>query len=289
MADDPTMPRPVQAPPPPPPPPPPTRGSGATRPSPTVRATWLAAGSALAILGLIISTLQVVGQIAHEEHEESVRFNDPAISVLDVSTDGGTVEVIGADVADLRIEARVSDGLIETAFTSEVVGDRLHVRVRCRGVIVNEWCRAKLRIVVPRDLEVKVRSASDSVTLRSLDGRVDAETGDGTVEAESLGGATRLRSANGSVRGSRLRTSSVQADSDNGSVRLELAVTPLSVIAHSDNGSVDVAVPRGDESYAVDAGSGNGSTDTLVRTDPASQRRIVASTSNGNITVRYVE
>ena len=136
----------------------------------------------------------------------------------------------------------MSDGLIETAFTSEVVGDRLQVRVRCRGVIVNEWCRAKLRIVVPSDLEVKIRSASDSETLRSLDGRVDAETGDGTVEAESLGGATRLRSANGSVRGSRLRTSSVQADSDNGSVRLELAVTPLSVIAHSDNGSVDVAV-----------------------------------------------
>jgi hypothetical protein len=250
---------------------------------------WLAVGSLAAVVGLLYSTFQVVGVLAHEEHDETVRIADPAVTVLDVASQGGSIEVIGADVDAVRIDARVSDGLVATQFTQDVVGDRLQVRVRCRMVIENQWCRADLRIVIPRNLEVKVRSMDDSVSLRGLTGRVDAESGNGTVEGESLAGATRLHSENGSVRASRLRTESIQADSNNGSVRIEFATAPLSAIARSDNGSVDVAVPRGEEGYAVDISSGNGSTDNLVKSDPESERRIVAHSNNGSVTVRYLD
>src|SRR5690606_4194406 len=152
---------------------------------------WLALGSVAAVLGLLFATLQVVERIAHEEHDESIVIDDPAVAVLDVSTQGGRVEIIGADVDDVRIDARVSDGLLDTRYTHEVVGDQLQVRVRCRGPI-SQWCRADLRIVVPRDLEVKVRSTDDSMALRSLDGRVDAFSSNGSVEAEALAGPARL-------------------------------------------------------------------------------------------------
>jgi hypothetical protein len=257
--------------------------------SPTVKAAWLAFGSLAAVVGLLYSTFQVVSVVAHHEYQTSVRVSDPAVAVLDVATDGGSVEVIGADVDDVRIEARVSDGMVATRFTHDVVGDQLQVRVRCRLMVENYWCRADLRIVVPKGLEVTVRSADDSVSLRGLTGRVDAESGNGTVEAESLSGDTQLHSDNGSVRTSRMRAERLQADSGNGSVRLEFATAPRSVIARSRNGSVDVAVPRGDERYAVDARSSNGSTDTLVKADPDSERRIVASSSNGSVTVRYLD
>jgi DUF4097 and DUF4098 domain-containing protein YvlB len=127
------------------------------------------------------------------------------------------------------------------------------------------------------------------VALRGITGRVDAESTDGSVEGESLSGPTRLHSSNGSVRASRLRTESLQADSSNGSVRVEFATPPLSAIASSDNGDVDVAVPPGEEAYAVDVDSGNGSTRNLVRSDPESERRIVATTDNGSVTVRYLD
>jgi hypothetical protein len=254
-----------------------------------VKAAWLAVGSLAAVVGLLYSTFQVVSLIAHEEYDTTARIADPAVAVLDVSSQGGSVEVVGADVDDVRIEAHVSDGMVATQFTHDVVGDRLQVRVRCRMLVENQWCSADLRIVIPRDLEVKVRSADDSVTVRGLAGRVDAESGNGTVEGEALSGATRLHSDNGSVRASRLRTESIQADSSNGSVRLEFGTAPLSAIARSDNGSVEVAVPRGDEGYAVDIHSGNGSTDNLVRSDPESERRIVATSSNGSVTVRYLD
>jgi len=284
MSDDPTTPYPHL----PPPPPAPLRPAP-VRSSPTVNVAWLAVGSLAAVVGLLISTFQVVGVLAHEEYDRTVRIDDPAVSVLDVASDGGAIEIVGADVDGIRIDAHVSDGLVATRFTQDVVGDRLQVRVRCRAVIDNTWCRARLRIVIPHDLEVKVRSHDDTVTVRGVDGRVDAETSNGTVEAEALSGATRLRSDNGSVRATRLGTESIQAESSNGSVRLEFATAPLSAIAHSDNGSVDVALPRGDEGYAVDIHSSNGSTDNLVKADPDSERRIVATSSNGSVTVRYLD
>ncbi|WP_421118740.1 DUF4097 family beta strand repeat-containing protein [Aquihabitans daechungensis] len=273
----------------PPPPPPAAPGPAPIRTGPTLTTAWLAVGSLAAVVGLLFGTLQVVGLLAHEEHDETVRVDDPAVAVLDVASDGGAIEIVAGDVDAVLIYARVSDGLIGTDFTQEVVGDRLQVRVKCAGLIVNTWCSATLRIVVPRDFEVEVRSRHDRVTLRGLAGRVDAESGDGPVEAEALSGATRLHSDNGSVRASRLRTDSIQADSANGSVRLEFASAPLSAIARSDNGSVEVAVPRGDEGYAVDISSDNGSTDSLVKADPDSERRIVATSNNGSVTVRYLD
>jgi DUF4097 and DUF4098 domain-containing protein YvlB len=272
-----------------PPPPPAAPRPVPVRTSPTVNAAWLAVGSIAAVVGLLYSTFQVVGVIAHEERDETIRVSDPAVTVLDVRTQGGSVEVVGADVDDVRIDARVSDGLVATEFTHDVVGDQLQVRVRCRLVLENQWCRADLRIVIPRGLEVTVRSLDDPVTLRGLTGRVDAESGNGTVEGESLAGATRLHSDDAGVRATRLRTDSFQADSGNGSVRVEFATAPRSAIARSGNGSVEVAVPRGDEGYAVDISSANGSTDNLVVSDPESDRRIVATSTNGNVTVRYLD
>ena len=284
MSDDATTPYPMLPPPPPAAPLPTPIHTG-----PALTTAWLAVGSLAAVVGLLFGTLQVVGLLAHEEHDETVRIDDPAVAVLDVVSEGGTIEIVGGDVDVVHIDARVSDGLIGTNFTQEVVGDRLQVRVKCAGVLVNTWCAATLRIAVPRDIEVKVRANHDGVTLRGLTGRVDAESSDGSVEAEALSGATRLHSENGGVRASRLRTDSIQTDSANGSVRLEFAAAPLSAIAHSDNGSVEIAVPRGDEGYAVDINSDNGSTDNLVKADPDSERRIVVSSSNGSVTVRYLD
>lgn len=264
-------------------------GPTPVRTSPTLNMAWLAVGSLAAVFGLLFGTLQTVGLIAHEERTEQFTVSDPAVRVLDVGSDAGDIEIVGGDVSEVTITARVSDGLVATQFTHEVVGDRLQVRVRCKAIITGPWCRAGLRVMVPRDLEVKVRSNHDSVTVRGVIGRVDAESDDGSVEAEGLAGDVRLHSGNGSVRATRLRSDSVQADSDNGSVRLEFERPALSVIADSDNGSVEVAVPRTETGYAVDISSNEGSADNLVRTDSESNRRIVATSDNGSVTVRYLD
>jgi len=259
------------------------------RTSPSVNAAWLLAGSMLAVVALVFGTVQITGLIAHEEHVEQVTVNDLAVRVLDVRSDSGSVEVVGADVKAVHVTARVSDGMSATRFRHQVVGDRLELRVRCRAVITGPWCHANLRIVVPRNLEVQVHAADDRITVRGLSGRVDAESSNGAVEAEALSGDVQLRSSNGTVRGTRLTSASVQASAGNGSVHLEFERPPASVIARSDNGAVELAVPRGPTAYAVDVSTDNGSTDNQVRTDSTSTRRLVASSDNGSVTVRYLD
>jgi len=259
------------------------------RTSPSVNAAWLLVGSVIAVAALVFGIVQVTGLIAHEEHVEQATVHDPAVRVLDVSSDGGSVEIVGADVKAVHLTAHISDGLSPTQFRHHVVGDRLEVRVRCRAVITGPWCHANLRIVVPRDLEVRLRVADDRITVRGLSGRVDAQSDNGSVEAEALSGDALLHSSNGTVQGTRLRSASVDANTDNGSVHLEFERPPSSAVARSSNGSVEVVVPRGTEAYAVDVDSDNGSTDNLVRTDSTSRRRIVASSDNGSVTVRYLD
>ena len=259
------------------------------RTSPGANAAWLLLGSLIAVISLIFGTVQVTGLLAHEERTERVTIGDPGMRVLDVASDSGSIEIVGADVTSVHIRAHISDGMAATQFRHQVVGDRLEVRVRCRGPLSNPWCNARLRIVVPRGMEVRVRADDDHVTVRGLTGRVDAQSSNGTVEAEALSGQTLLHSSNGSVRASRMRSGSVEADTDNGSVHLEFERPPSSAVARSSNGSVEVAVPRGDEAYAVDVHSDNGGTDNLVRTDSTSPRRIVASSDNGSVIVRYLD
>ena len=259
------------------------------RTSPGVTTAWLAVGSIAAVLGLVFGVVQVVGVLAHEERTEVATISDPAVAVLDVASDVGRVEIIGANVTDVRITARVSDGMVATDFRYRVVGDRLEVRVRCNRLVGGPWCGAALRILVPRNLEVHAYSDSDQVIVRGISGRVDAASSDGSVEAEGLSGAAFLHSSNGSVRASRLRTNSIQANSDNGSVRLEFDRAAGSTIAKSANGNVEISVPRDGAGYAIDISSGNGSTDNQVQTDSTSARRVVASSENGNVTVRYLD
>ena len=89
---------------------------------------WLAVGSIAAVVTLFFGVVQVVGLLAHEERNEVVTIADPAVTVLDVASDVGRVEIIGANVTDIRISAHVSDGMVATNFRHRVVGDRLEVR-----------------------------------------------------------------------------------------------------------------------------------------------------------------
>ena len=256
-------------------------------PSTGAATAWRIGASVLAVAALAFGALHVVGLLAHEERTEAFVVDDPAVAELDVRSDGGHVEVVGDDVDEISVTARISDGLQPTGFSHRVVGDRLELEVTCRSGLANPWCRVGLTVVVPRDLELVV-STADGASVRDLDGAVEVHSDNGTIAAEGLRGAVRLSSDNGSVRGLALGSERIEASSSNGSVDLELATSPRSVTATSDNGSVEVALPRSDVFYAVDAASSNGSVDNQIRTDPAGTRRILARTDNGSVTLRYL-
>jgi hypothetical protein len=83
------------------------------------------------------------------------------------------------------------------------------------------------------------------------------------------------------------RSTTVDASSSGGGVRVELVVAPEEVDVEASGGGVTVVFPRTEDSYAVDAGASGGSTQVEVRTDPLADRRIRARSSGGGVTVRY--
>jgi DUF4097 and DUF4098 domain-containing protein YvlB len=246
---------------------------------------WLIAGSILTLGVLALFTVHVVSLLAHEVVTETKTVPAAGINLLDVRNADGRVEVVGGDVDEITVTAKVSHGLRPTRYRVAVEGDAVVVRSSCP--LLSTWCGVDQRIVIPSDLAVRASSSNGQVILEDLTGPVNASSNNGAVELTRLSGDLTLRSDNGRVDGKVLESKVVVARSANGFVRLQFAEPPTDVTATSSNGYVDVVLPDTEVAFKVVAESSNGGTDIGVRTDPSSDRTITATSANGHVEVRY--
>lgn len=253
--------------------------------SPTVRRAWLVGGSLLAAVGLVVGTARIVGALAHVEETEVATFPAAGVDVLDIRSPQGTIDVRGGDVDEITVTAEISHGLRPTGHTATVAGGVLRVRASCPLFVA--WCEVDYRVEVPAGVDVVASTDDGRLIVRDVTGDVRADGDNGSLELTRLAGDLDVTTGNGRVDATGLRSPSVRAGTENGSVRLEFAEPPAAVEATSRNGRVDVVVPDTPDAYRVDLGTHNGATDVGVRTDPSSDRSVVASTHNGDVTVRY--
>lgn len=251
-----------------------------------VRWAWIVLGSLFAVPLLLFGTFQVVSQLAHDEETVQLTFTEPGIQTLDIRVDAGEIRVIGTDEDTISVTARISNGLRATTHDERVEGDTLVLRSSCPGVFAN-FCSTDYTVRVPRHLTLIARGDNSRISVGDLTGGATITTDNGGVEALRIDGPLDLRSDNGTITADEIRSTDVQASSDNGSIRLTLVNPPERVQARSDNGSITIIVPDTDHTYATDLTTDNGNVNNHVRTDPASPRTITASSDNGSITVRY--
>lgn len=247
---------------------------------------WLLGGSALTVAALGGATFGAVNVMAHEEQTETATFDARGVELLRVDSDRGTVEVLGGDVDEITVTADVSHGLLRTDVRTRVEGDAVVVDVDCPAG-PHLWCSAHHRITVPSHLAVEVEAGHGRTLVRDVAGDVAVDGRSGRIELVRVGGDVEAETSNGRIAARGLRGDRLDARSENGSVRVAFAEAPTSVTARTGNGSVDVVVPEDDEAYRVEVESFVGGTDTAVRTDPASDRVVVALSRNGSVTVRY--
>jgi hypothetical protein len=264
--------------------PPPAKPVPGTGVPPTYH-LWLIAGSLLTLVALGWFTANFVSLLAHETVTEVTTVPAAGIRLLDVRDADGKVEVVGGQVDEITVTAKVSHGLRPTRYRVNVDDGVLVVRSSCP--FLSTWCGVDQRITVPADLPVQASSDEGQITLEDLSGPVTASCDNGALELTRLSGNLTVDSDNGRVDGSGLESQTVVARSDNGFVRLEFSEPPANVTASSSNGMVDVVIPDTPVAYRVVAESSNGETDVGVRTDPSSERTIVATSSNGHVKVRY--
>lgn len=230
------------------------------------RPAWRILASLVSIAAILWGGLSVVNLLAHQEHHFTRTFSG-SITSLAVSTDRGSVRVIGSDRDDVTVSSYLSDGLGGTEHTEHVRGRRLVLDASC-AFPVAYWCTASYTVRVPRNVRVVLWSGSGDVSVSGVRGAVD------------------LTSQHGDLNGVGLRARVVHADTDHGSVDLRFVDQPEQVLASTSHGDVTVTVPRGDAAYRVELSTAHGATSNELRTDPTSQRLVQLSTQHGDVTAR---
>lgn len=266
--------------------PPPRTAPRAPRRTPVaVRVLWKVFAGVLILATLVWGPYQVVTVLSHDERVETETFDAADITRLDVTGSSGSIDIEASERDTIEVRAEISDGLRATGESREVVGGVLQLHSTCPN-FGSDFCWVNYELRVPRGLALVIDSEDGSVSVSGSTAPLTLDADNGSIRLADVSGPLQVSTDNGSVEGTRLQSETVTADSDNGRVQLEFAAAPMTVVATSNNGRVEVVVPPDGTAYRVDARTDSGSETIDVPTDPTSTRTITLRTDNGSVTAR---
>ena len=199
------------------------------------------------------------------QHEETTttRHADSITAVI-VDSDSGDVEVAPGPTKVVRTERWT---LSRQTVTETVSKGVLTIKARCPQPVVSvNSCSTRFVITAPRAVRLSLSVSAGDVVARGFQGDHELATSAGSVSA--LEASARH----------------ITARSSAGTVVVDMTTAPDQVTASTTSGDVRVTVPAG--RYAVTAQTTSGHAEVGVQQDPAATRRIDATTSSGNVTVR---
>jgi hypothetical protein len=153
---------------------------------------------------------------------------------------------------------------------------------------VSTFCQVDYVIHVPDGVSVIARSDGADVTVSNVTGNLDLSSSGGGIRVRNSDAGHVLLDSNGSgIAAVDLSAESIRGSASGGSVFLSLSTPPKTVDVDSDGGSVEIVLPDTSDAYHVNVSADGGSTSTEIRTDPTSPRVIIATSSGGNVILRY--
>jgi hypothetical protein len=191
--------------------------------------------------------------------------------------------VIDSDGADLRLVAGTGDAVeVERSLTGKAAvdgnaswsmdGGTLRLSVSCSGFVPD--CGGRHVVRVPPGVAVEVTNDAP-VRAVGLGADLTATVTGAWLRVEDPAGTLRLRAEdNVDVIGA--SSAAVTAVSSDRSVNLAFVSAPTRVEARAD-GSVEVTLPPGPETYRVAASPGR----PTLRSDPASTRKVTVAAGEG--------
>jgi hypothetical protein len=275
--------------PPPPAPPAPDRhpagGRPARPPSTVFRVALVVVGGAITLFLLAVGTFTVADSLGRTTETTSLSFAGP-VRHVNVSMHSGRLVIRGTDREDVRGERRVTHGLQTPTWRESVDGDTLTISGGC-PILTGVWCDVSYTIDVPAGVTIDAENGAGSIDASGLSGDLRLRSGAGSVTIDDVSGKLDLMSGAGSVQATRVRSSTVVAESGAGSVDLIFIAAPDLVRAQAGAGSVDIEVPRDGAPYDVSSMGKSHREDVEIATDPASKRTIDAEAGAGSVYVHY--
>lgn len=254
-----------------------------------MRVTLFTLGGALLVTG--VGTAGYTGLVVLSSHDvkASRQFDLPG-NTLWITSDGGSVRLVrGEETGTTSVDRTTTESINGSDPEWEMTDGRLRLDTNCPD-FMNVMCDGSYTVTVPRNVTaVTVRNNNGSVRAEGLTAdRFDLRSDNGSINVRDSVGELKLESDNGSISVNTSWANTVEAKSDNGSVKLALQNEPQSVRAESDNGSVRVTVPESGTKYNVDAKTDNGSTTVADGLDdPNSLRTLTLLSDNGSVKVQY--
>jgi hypothetical protein len=170
---------------------------------------------------------------------------------LTLETFDGAIEIHSWDrtEVEVEIEKRAMDQSLIDQITveAEQQGDKIVLRVKgpsrsdSGGFTIGMHVSpaARLRVAVPRNLTLQVRTEDGAIRAENLDGRVTLRTADGSVTAERLSGHLEVRSGDGAIRIDKA-VGRLDLETDDGSITID--ARPSVLTAKTGDGSIRVQV-----------------------------------------------
>ena len=204
-------------------------------------------------------------------------FELTTVSSLRVESFNGPIEVRRGQDGKVRCEvvrvgeapteeaARlIAEGILVETNREESQGvEVLTLKVTAPEVQPGFSAMSEIRVEVPADMAIDVKTQNGAVEVRNLNGQVEVNTNNGSIDVQNGQGQYQLTSRNGSVE-VEVRDAVVQATTDNGRIEFRGNLAPGVSKLETRNGSIKVVLPPG-QAVELDASTSNGRIETNFR------------------------
>ena len=234
---------------------------------------------------LLVSALVFAGDSSRYREDFHYSYPQTSGGRLTLDSFNGSVEITGWDQNTVDIAgtkyAESQDLLHQTRVEATSSGNSVQVKT-ARPDPRHGNCGAKYIIKVPRrTLLEDIHSSNGSLRVEDIEGDAHLVTSNGSVHLGRIRGNVEARSSNGSVEVNDVR-GNVNFRTSNGGVHGENIEGGLE--AETSNGTIRVHLRDAEAGRPIRLSTSNGGIDLQV--DSPRQNDVVASTSNGPITVR---
>jgi hypothetical protein len=197
------------------------------------------------VMGLGVALLVVVLAMAAPAAEFDERVPAEPGGRLRIDLTGGAVEIESHDEDVVRVEASASGpGAGAIDFELEGTPENLRLRSLRRGIAGWFAGRVRVRVRVPEEFSLDVRTSGGSIEVEEIQGRVQLRTSGGNVEVSQIEGSVELITSGGSIE-AQVIVGDLEAETSGGSIevkeiegRVDVRTSGGSVEVHDVDGAV---------------------------------------------------
>lgn len=222
----------------------------------------LITGSAVALLVMLVSATSIAAQDAYLTEEFGVSNNVK----VEVRTSGGSIEVVGENSDEVRVEMYVRKrgkyidpdeaNLKDWEITIEKSGNTVSAIAKRENR--NRWrgdnYSVSFKVFTPVNATTDLRTSGGSVSLENLNGTQIARTSGGSIKAESIGGDVELKTSGGAITINEIE-GAVDANTSGGRIRAE--DVSGGILARTSGGSITLSRISGNVEAKTSGGSIN--------------------------------